>query len=172
MTSLLRRWLPSALRPSTRLVSTTAPLTGGGRTSPSLPNPHPNLPPPPIVRDISPSSRLLDDDDSQKLIRSFVTPSSSYKQQLANTEKKRASLADVAASQEREAYSRRNRRPWARGTVYAPRDLGPAAQRRWRNPAGNPRGDPLARDFVDEMGFNPLDNYRVCFLGIWLRGWG
>lgn len=42
MTSLLRRWLPSALRPSTRLVSTTAPLAGGGRTSPSLPNPHPN----------------------------------------------------------------------------------------------------------------------------------
>lgn len=93
-----------------------------------------------------------------------MTPSSTYKQQLANTEKKRASLADVAASQEREAYSRRNRRPWARGTVYAPRDLGPAAQRRWRNPALSVRGDPDARDFVDEMGFNPLDNYRVCFL--------
>lgn len=169
MTSLLRRWLPSALRPSTRLISTTAPLTAAGRTSPPANNPLPPQLTPHPVRNISPSSRLLDDEDSQKLIRSFVTPSSTYKQQLANTEKKRASLADVEASREREAFSRRNRRPWVRGTVYAPRDLGPVAQRRWRNPAMGARGDPDARDFVDEMGFNPLDNYRVCFL---TRKWG
>lgn len=46
MTSLLRRWLPSALRPSTRLISTTAPLTAAGRTSPPANNPLPTANPP------------------------------------------------------------------------------------------------------------------------------
>ena len=144
MTSLLRRWLPSALA-STRSVSTTPPVAAGG------------------LREVNPSTRLLSDDADAHL-RSFVQQSSALTRVKNKQSGKRQSLADVALSAEREAYSKRNTRPWAKGDVYTPRDLGPAEMKMWKRRAI------LPEDFVDQMGFNPLDNYRVCsprLYGVW-----
>ena len=66
----------------------------------------------------------------------------------------------MAASNQAEAYLRLTGRRWTKGDVYAPRDLAPTEMRRWR------KSVPPTRDYVDELGFNPLDNYRVGFPNI------
>jgi small subunit ribosomal protein S18 len=57
-------------------------------------------------------------------------------------------------------------RKWRKGDVYAPKDLSHVEAKRWRY------SNPPAVDIVDMMGFNPVDNYRVCFLPVFLRSAG
>lgn len=54
-------------------------------------------------------------------------------------------------------YMRMMKRRWNNGDVYAPRDLSPYEMK------GRNGGWVEAADVVDELGFSPLDNYRVCF---------
>jgi small subunit ribosomal protein S18 len=48
-------------------------------------------------------------------------------------------------------------RRWRKGDVYAPKDLSHVEAKRFRHTQAPP-----AVDIVDMMGFNPIDNYRVC----------
>ncbi|KAK1831576.1 hypothetical protein QBC39DRAFT_351017 [Podospora conica] len=145
---------PLLLRPR-RLPTTLTPIRTL-TTTPPLPALRPYAPP---------AARLLDDDptsDKTRILREFIQPTSASHLAHASARTARQSLADLAAATERAEYAKRNRRPWERGQVYAPRDLGPTAQARWRPSTMGTRGNAAEGtvDFVDDMGFNPLDNYR------------
>ena len=55
-------------------------------------------------------------------------------------------------------YLKMMRRKWNKGDVYAPRDLSPFEMKGRINKAYQP-----SVDVVGELGFSPLDNYRVSF---------
>lgn len=68
----------------------------------------------------------------------------------------RPSTLDVRMNVTSDNYVRQMARRWRIGDVYAPHDLSPAEQRKWRV------GKRPAVDVVDMLGFNPVDNYKVC----------
>lgn len=69
----------------------------------------------------------------------------------------RSFVKDLRATATTENYLRQMPRRWRTGDVYAPRDMSPAEMRKWR------QGRSPTRDIIDMLGFNPIDNYKVCF---------
>lgn len=47
-------------------------------------------------------------------------------------------------------------RKWKAGDVYAPHDLSPVEQMKWQ------KRRPREIDAFDELGINPLHEYKVC----------
>ena len=47
-------------------------------------------------------------------------------------------------------------RKWKAGDVYAPHDLSPVEQMKWQ------KRRPRETDAFDELGINPLHEYKVC----------
>jgi small subunit ribosomal protein S18 len=75
-------------------------------------------------------------------------------QQQANNA--RLSVRDLRNSATTDNFLSYMPRRWKAGDVYSPRDLSPVEQKKWTK-----RQAPL-KDIVDLLGFNPLDNYKVC----------
>lgn len=65
-------------------------------------------------------------------------------------------MKDLRDNATTDNYLRQMPRRWRIGDVYSPRDLGPAEMSKWRT------ARPPKKDIIDMLGFNPLDNYKVC----------
>ena len=64
-------------------------------------------------------------------------------------------LADVTKARRVLDLERRIHRKWKAGDVYAPHDLSPVEQTKWQ------KRKPRETDAFDELGINPLHEYKV-----------
>ena len=121
--------------------------------------PAPELTPPPLVKDhADPSSKISDMFAKQRPsqtgdLRNLVETSNAFSK---NRERRDVTQKDLAATHQTDSYVQQMTRRWKKGDVYAPKDLSPVEMRRWKGFL-TPQVD-----IVDVMGFNPVDNYRVC----------
>ena len=65
-------------------------------------------------------------------------------------------LADVAKAKRTLDLERQIHRKWKAGDVYAPHDLSPVEQTKWQ------KRRPREIDAFDQLGINPLHEYKVC----------
>ena len=72
-------------------------------------------------------------------------------------ERTRDRLADVAKARRTLDLERQIYRKWKAGDVYAPHDLSPVEQTKWQ------KRRPRETDAFDQLGINPLHEYKVCY---------
>lgn len=68
----------------------------------------------------------------------------------------RQGLVDVHKNNRALGLERQIHRKWKAGDVYAPHDLSPVEMTKWR------KRRPRERDAFDQLGINPLHEYKVC----------
>ncbi|KAL8298683.1 hypothetical protein RB600_003279 [Gaeumannomyces tritici] len=97
--------------------------------------------------------------DLIRMLAATSSMGSSQQQQAQRTAQARADAAEaLRARDQNNAYVRHMPRRWAAGEVYSPHDLSPEEIGRYFKRELKPRFD-----VFDVLGFNPLDNYAVCF---------
>ncbi len=69
----------------------------------------------------------------------------------------RERLADVNKVRRALDMERQIHRRWKAGDVYAPHDLSSEEQQKWQ------KRRPRESDAFDQLGINPLHEYKVCF---------
>ena len=68
----------------------------------------------------------------------------------------RQGLVDVQKNNRALDLERQIHRKWKAGDVYAPHDLSSIEMDKWR------KRRPRERDVFDQLGINPLHEYKVC----------
>jgi small subunit ribosomal protein S18 len=68
----------------------------------------------------------------------------------------RQGLVDVQKNNRALDLERQIHRKWKAGDVYAPHDLSSVEMQKWR------KIRPRERDAFDQLGINPLHEYKVC----------
>ncbi|KAK5658531.1 hypothetical protein OQA88_1923 [Cercophora sp. LCS_1] len=154
-----RQWLSSALhqfrstvseqcqhQTERRLISTSSPVAAAGlRKHPSTSNPGAKI------------IGATADREPTEFLSSWVKEGASSRvsqYQKKMERKNQDGIKDVMENALSNDYTRQITRRWKKGDVYAPKDLSPLEMRRWKQPR------PPTKDFVDTLGFNPVDNYK------------
>ncbi|CAL8579143.1 hypothetical protein XPA_004897 [Xanthoria parietina] len=155
-------------RPFLRLAFRTHPIRPFSSTTPHLlPSPQ-NPPPPPQTPNPQPQQNPTPVSNLKGLISSIGRDAQA---QTTATTARRSALAETEAAYRATDLERHLHRRFRPGDIYAPHDLSPTEQAKWRPRAASGgslqgRGHPgnahaqNRRDVFDVLGINPLDEYK------------
>ncbi|KAI4100124.1 MAG: hypothetical protein LQ339_005646 [Xanthoria mediterranea] len=155
-------------RPFLRLPFRTHPIRPFSSTTPHLlPSPQ-NTPPPPTTPTPQPQQKPTPVSNLSGLITSIGRDAQA---QTTATTARRSALAETEAAYRATDLERHLHRRFRPGDIYAPHDLSPTEQAKWRPRAAvggslQGRGTPAnthaqnRRDVFDVLGVHPLDEYK------------
>ena len=87
-------------------------------------------------------------------------------QEIGAANKRKESEADIERATLRQDLERQLTRRWKAGDVYAPHDLSGIEMGKWKQVSPKGRSK---KDVLDMLKINPLDHYKVLFLGVTVK---